>query len=156
MADSKNLIIQKAIQTLLSTEIRKTNGYHFDLTKVSRKYLDIAKMSVFPAASIIRGGRAIAIGSEDEALKEVKASFAVIGYLHIDDDSTDVGKLNDMADQFEQDVIDCIEKNIQTLWDSTELDVLTCVATDPILDDTNNVGTISVLIQAEYTYDQTT
>jgi hypothetical protein len=151
---SFGLTIQNKLVEILQL-VTVANGYHNNVQLVSKKFLDIKKVTSFPVITVMRGAETKKWDDEGEELYRVIATFGIIGMLHVETDNNDEGKLNDAADELLEDIQEVLLKNQSSLFANTEAESFQIMETEPVLVERENQGYVTVVVSIEYFHDST-
>jgi hypothetical protein len=153
---SIRLDIQNALIGILKG-ISRAAGYHTDIGQVTKRLKAVEAVKQFPAASVIVGPVSRRPASSDAVLKNVQATFAVIGYVKCETDTTDEGKLNDVAAEFIEDLEEAILAD-ETLMQAFDAPTWTVEieSEPPYLDWQNNFAEVMLAVVATFYHDKKT
>jgi hypothetical protein len=148
MASARREIHDEVIDILKTITV--TNGYHQNVSAVTRRMKEIEMIHSFPALSVLEGEQVFQSISEEENLYEATASYSVIGCVKTDHDVNDAGLLSDAADDLIEDIKDALMDNMEALFNASPAKSLRFVSDEPMLDYENNWGYVSVIFTVTY------
>jgi len=88
--------------------------------------------------------------SADEVLHLATVGFSIIGYIESVSDAANEGRMNDVADELEEDIQECLLKNSAELFTGTQAKNMIVSSVRPELVDGSNETTVGIALAIQY------
>ena len=147
---SRHLQVQNTLVEFLSGI--KQPDYRSDVEIVTPRLLDLRSLERFPSISVLRGPWRNEWASEDKDLKRRTAAFAIVGFIRSQADDTFEGRMTEVADRFEADIVNRIERHEDEFLAAADAESILISQGEAVLSDDEVKGIIQLVAEVVYEY----